>query len=300
MLKEVVGGKWIVSFEIARIRYIKAGQDRGHAFAELYALYGDGTNAMSLPTPICPQQTPCKCCGAVANIFGVVDFNKNCESHRRSVLPFSGIPIYYHRCTRCRLIFTVAFDHFSNQDFLDHIYNESYALVDPDYAESRPRNSADAVTLMLGGHKQISILDYGGGNGNLAIALRASGFTDVDTYDPFVPEHATHPDRRYDCILCFEVVEHTPQPADTFRDIDSLLKPDGLVIFSTLVQPSDIETLGVSWWYVAPRNGHVSLYTQSALAAVLRPLGLRLGAFTAGLHVAWREVPDFARHLIKL
>jgi len=50
---------------------------------------------------ICAQETLCKCCGAPAFLYGVVDFHKNCEIYRRKVLDLSGIPIYYHRCTVC-------------------------------------------------------------------------------------------------------------------------------------------------------------------------------------------------------
>ncbi len=50
---------------------------------------------------ICALETPCECCGAVAYLYGVVDFHKNCEIYRRRVLAVSGIPIYYHRCTVC-------------------------------------------------------------------------------------------------------------------------------------------------------------------------------------------------------
>jgi hypothetical protein len=39
------------------------------------------------------QATLCKCCGAPAFLYGVVDFHKNCEIYRRKVLDLSGIPI---------------------------------------------------------------------------------------------------------------------------------------------------------------------------------------------------------------
>ena len=81
------------------------------------------------------QETPCKCCGAPACLYGVVDFHTNCEIHRRKVLDLSGIPIYYHRCTVCQFIFTTAFDHFTKEDFRRYIYNQEYLLVDPDLNE---------------------------------------------------------------------------------------------------------------------------------------------------------------------
>jgi hypothetical protein len=250
------------------------------------------------PQPIAPGQVACKCCGGNSLLFGVVDFNKNCEVRRGSPLPLAGIPIFYHRCTRCAFIFTVAFDGFTDQQFLDVIYNEQYALVDPEYAEVRPRGNADFVKSQFSSHKSISILDYGGGNGRLASLLRADGFKKVDTYDPFVKEFSTRPADRYDCIICFEVVEHSNRPRETFGEVNSLLKDDGLFLFSTLLQPPDIDTSGVGWWYIAPRNGHVSLFTTAALASILNPLGLNLGSFNSNLHIAFRRLPAFAQHFV--
>jgi 2-polyprenyl-6-hydroxyphenyl methylase/3-demethylubiquinone-9 3-methyltransferase len=250
------------------------------------------------PQPIAPSQAPCKCCGGNSLLFGVVDFNKNCEARRGSPLPLSGIPIYYHRCTRCAFIFTVAFDGFTDQQFLDVIYNAEYALVDPEYAEFRPRGNAEFIKSQFSRDKSISILDYGGGNGLLASLLRADGFTNVDTYDPFVKDFAKRPGERYDCIICFEVMEHSNRPRQSTQEINALLKPDGLLLFSTLLQPPDIDAAGVGWWYIAPRNGHVSLYSEPALASLLNPLGLQLGSFSSNLHIAFRKMPAFAQHFV--
>src|SRR5829696_6292592 len=128
---------------------------------------------MSDPSPaalsaVAPASAPCKVCGGVSHLYGVVDFHKNCEIARgRQVLALSGIPIYYHRCPACELLFTVAFDHFSNDDFARHIYNDGYSAVDPDYRETRPAGNAQWIIGAFGNSKSIRILDYGGGNGRL-------------------------------------------------------------------------------------------------------------------------------------
>jgi 2-polyprenyl-6-hydroxyphenyl methylase/3-demethylubiquinone-9 3-methyltransferase len=249
--------------------------------------------------PVCARYAQCKCCGALAVPYGVVDFHKNCEDRRRRVLDLSGVPIYYHRCPACRFIFTTAFDRFTNAELLDHIYNEEYLLVDPDYRESRARGNADMLCRMFSIARPSSILDYGGGNGVLAEALHAAGFADVETYDPFVPRYATRPSRRFDCVVCFEVVEHATDPASVFADMDDLLTYSGLIIFSTLLQPPDIDQAGLSWWYAAPRNGHVSLFSRPGLELLVRRFGFQFGSFDQNLHALFREVPDFAEHFIR-
>jgi 2-polyprenyl-6-hydroxyphenyl methylase/3-demethylubiquinone-9 3-methyltransferase len=240
--------------------------------------------------PICELHVPCKCCGEQASLYGVVDFHKNCEIVRRKVLDPSGIPIYYHRCPACGFLFTVAFDHFTHDDFRRHIYNADYGLVDPDYLDTRPRSNATGIGQMFAGAKDLRILDYGGGNGLFAELLRGQGFALADSYDPFVAEHSTKPAHRYSCVISFEVVEHSHEPARTFP---------GMILFSTLIQPPNIDQMGLGWWYAGPRNGHVSLYSKASLEAVARPHGFKFASFNDNLHVLWRELPEFAKAFIR-
>jgi 2-polyprenyl-6-hydroxyphenyl methylase/3-demethylubiquinone-9 3-methyltransferase len=249
--------------------------------------------------PICPEQIQCKCCGAAAFRYGVVDFHKNCEIYRRNALAISGVPIYYHRCPRCRFLFTTALDHFTHEDFQKHIYNEQYPLIDPEYQEIRPRDNAAKVCGLFVDIKPERVLDYGGGSGLMGQLIRAGGFPHVDIYDPFVSHFSEKPVGRYDCVICFEVVEHATDPEHIFRNMSELLTDDGLILFSTLIQPADIDQQGLNWWYAAPRNAHVSLYTKQSLAMLVQPLGFNLGSFNESYHVLFRGVPDFARHFIR-
>jgi 2-polyprenyl-6-hydroxyphenyl methylase/3-demethylubiquinone-9 3-methyltransferase len=129
--------------------------------------------------------------------------------------------------------------------------------------------------------------------------LRTAGFSQVETYDPFVQRFSTRPPDRFDCIVSFEVVEHTTDPARVFADMNDMLTDSGLILFSTLIQPTDIDREGLNWWYAGPRNGHVSLYSRASLFKVVEPFGFKFGSFNSALHVLFREVPDFARHLIR-
>ena len=248
---------------------------------------------------ICAKQTPCKCCGEPAFLYGVVDFHKNCEIYRRKVLDVSGVPIYYHRCPECQFIFTTAFDHFTNDDFRRYIYNDEYLLVDPDYQDSRAKGNADLLCNLFSVDRPRRILDYGGGNGALAERLRAARFFQTETYDPFVPRYAARPRDRFDCVVSFEVVEHSTDPAQAFSDMNDLLTDSGLIVFSTLLQPVDIDRMGLNWWYAGPRNGHVSLFSRTSLERLVQPFGFQLGSFDEHLHVLVRDVPQFARHFIR-
>jgi len=118
------------------------------------------------------------------------------------------------------------------------------------------------------------------------------------TYDPFVPDFAT-PGGKFDLITCFETLEHMPDPVAGIGAIMAHLDELGLVLFSMMLQPADFDRLGMNWWYVGPRNGHISLLSRSALAKAWGRHGFRTGSFDDNMHVAFRTLPDFARHLAK-
>jgi SAM-dependent methyltransferase len=244
--------------------------------------------------------TPCKICGGPSQLYGVTDFHKCCEEVRGTRLPVSGIPIYYRRCEVCGFLFTDAFDGWSEAEFKAHIYNAGYLVVDPDYTEIRPRNNAGLVQRMFGSHRaELRVLDYGGGNDVLCSALRAEGFPVAATYDPFVPDFARRPEGAFDLVTCFETLEHMPDPMAGIAAILASLAEPGLVLFSTLLQSQDFDKLGLNWWYVGPRNGHVSIFSRNALVLAWRHYGYQTAFFSDNLHVAFRTLPAFAKHLLK-
>jgi 2-polyprenyl-3-methyl-5-hydroxy-6-metoxy-1,4-benzoquinol methylase len=199
------------------------------------------------------------------------------------------VPIYYHRCPECHFIFTTALDHFTKEDFERYVYNDQYPLIDPDYQEARPRHNAALVTQLLAHAKPARILDYGGGNGTLANLLLEVGFSEVTTYDPFVARFAEKPDGRFDCVICFEVLEHSTEPSRTLKDITEMLTDTGIILLSTLLQPGDIDSHGLAWWYAAPRNAHVSLYSAASLEKLARSVDFQVHSLDQSYHVLYRH-----------
>jgi SAM-dependent methyltransferase len=244
-----------------------------------------------------PASCGCKICGGASPLFGVVDFHKTCLEAQGKSLSLSGKPVYYRRCSGCGFLFTDEFDDWSTEAFLEHIYNHDYAIVDPDYAAARPTSNATVIAKTFQSSRDtLSILDYGGGNGVLARLLSEQGFN-ATTYDPFTT-FSTPPQGRFDLITCFEVLEHSPFPDRTVSDMSRFLADDGLILFSTLTQPSNFDDLGLRWWYVGPRNGHVSLYSRRALTILFQKNGLGLVSLSDLVHMAFRKLPAFAAHLV--
>jgi len=234
----------------------------------------------------------CKICDGASPLYGVVDMHRPCEIPNGVRPPLSGVPVYYRRCAHCGFLFTDAFDDWDHQQFRSHIYNDGYLAFDPEYQVKRPSGNAGSVASLWGPHKAgMRVLDYGGGNDVFCSVLRAAGFREAVTYDPMVPEHATPPQGKFDLVTCFETLEHLPDPmAGVARIVDCVAEP-GAVLYSTLTQPDDFERMGMSWWYVGPRNGHISIFSKQALAAAWARYGFRTVSLNPGMHLAFRTLP---------
>jgi hypothetical protein len=249
--------------------------------------------------PATTDATPCKICQQPAPLFGVVDFNRNCLIPNGVKLPLTGTPVYFRRCGACGFLFTDAFDDWSQDDFKANIYNDEYIQVDPGYVLTRPRDNAGVVNQIFGAHKAaLRVLDYGGGNDVLCTELRAAGFPLATTYDPFVPEFAKPPDGKFNLVTCFETLEHMPDPVKGIGAIVEYLADPGLVLFSTLLQPQDFDALAMQWWYIGPRNGHVSIFSRGAQAKAWQLYGCQTRSFNDNVHIAFRNLPDFARRFL--
>jgi hypothetical protein len=249
-----------------------------------------------LPDCHAPQTVPCKICQTPSPLVGALDFNKSCLESQGVKLPVYGFAVYYRRCPCCQFLFTDYFDEWSHADFKTRIYNDEYIKLDPDYAQARPDGNAEFLgKLFRGQMHQLSVLDYGGGNGRLAERLRATGFAACDTYDPFTPAFAKAPSRKYDVVTCFETFEHTTDPVGCVRTIIDLMVDGGAAVFSTLVQPPDFDAQGLNWWYVGPRNGHISIHSATSLARLWQTHGFTLNSITDNLHIAFRGVPTIGQ-----
>ena len=107
-------------------------------------------------------------------------------------------------------------------------------------------------------------------------------------------------DDTFALVLSQAVLEHVTDPRALAARLDGLLAPDGLMLVSTLVSDGQLAPgKPLTWWYAAPRNGHVSLYSRTSLDMLATKQGWRFASFSPESHVFWRgEFPAFARHLL--
>ncbi len=230
--------------------------------------------------------TACKVCGRSSKLFDVVDFNKHCSLSTPYYFGYSGIQVPYFRCSFCECLFTAFIDDWKQDEIAKYIYNSDYILVDPEYADKRAQEQAKYISSLLGNHKELRILDYGSGSGNFALYIRELGYKFVTSYDPFA--NPDRPQGPFDLVTAFEVVEHSPRPLDTFREMKDFLTADGAIVISQSIQPKNIDEIRCAWWYAAPRNGHVTTYSAITFALIAEKLSLEFHkgvsafAFTTG------------------
>lgn len=249
--------------------------------------------------PVTTAATPCKICGGSAALYGVVDFHKSCEEANGVRFALSGVPIYYRRCADCEFLFTDAFDDWTTEEFKLHIYNEEYQKVDPAYlTDARSRENGGVVARLWGAHKQTTrVLDYGAGNDGFCAVLRAAGFPVAVSYDPMVLEFAERPRGKFDLVTSFETLEHLPDPMAGIALMSEFAADPGLIFFTTFAQPPEFDKHGLNWWYVGPRNGHVSIFSKESLKTAWGRHGYKFLSLRDNIHVAFRTLPPFLAHL---
>ena len=241
----------------------------------------------------------CPVCAAEARILGEVDFNKSCEDRNGVLLPKANTTVRYFLCNRCGFCFAPEFKGWSDRKFIERIYNDEYVLVDPEYVALRPQRAASYLENRFGPVRdRIAHLDYGGGNGLLSRLLCAAGWRSA-SHDDFVEGPGRFAQlSTYDLVTAFEVFEHVADPQRLMSALSRVTHPRSLILFSTLLSDGTIAPgRGLDWWYLAPRNGHISLYSSNSLSVLLSAHGYRLLHFDEGFHVAFREFPEWAAGL---
>ena len=107
---------------------------------------------------------------------------------------------------------------------------------------------------------------------------------------------------KFDVVTLFDVIEHVPNPAETFRTVRALLKPDGVaLVFTPNFDSLAIKTQKADSNLVMPTR-HLSYFTKSSVRKLCSVAGMKLLWFrTAGIDIgdlmAWYESQGMSRDL---
>lgn len=116
-------------------------------------------------------------------------------------------------------------------------------------------------------------LDFGCGPGPVLAGMLEQAGMKVSLYDPFFHPQLDVFQSQYDFITCTEVFEHLHQPAAVMRQLNSLLKPGGLLAVMTCFQTDDSRF--ASWHYRRDPT-HVVFYKEQTLALIAQQHHWRL------------------------
>jgi hypothetical protein len=241
-----------------------------------------------------PNKTAkCKICGSNADLFDVVDFNKTCYPSS-CPLDLAGVPVYFHRCKNCDFVFTLAFDQFDSISWRRFVYNVGYYKnIDPEYEITRPKFNSQALLaacVFLGKHRILGV-DYGGGNGAMAKLINDQAIS-YFTHDPNGESNVLDEDiGKFNLLSSFEVLEHTTDPQLAIREMLKFVGNKFVFIVSTQCSGGLIdENRRLSWSYVAPRNGHVSIYSEKSLRIIGESFSLEYLRISRGLHLFGKNI----------
>ncbi len=250
-----------------------------HAIAQTYAIKSNSPS--------------CKVCRSKTRLFDILDFGRQCSISPIYPDGLLGIPVFYHQCEKCGFVFTTFFDSFESQHWKEFIYNEDYARIDPDYTGVRSSRNARVVKAAIGSwwHRDSIGCDYGGGKGYLAERLRKYSLK-FDSVDPFDISLTTVAPGDYSMVSAFEVIEHFSDPTASFNQLNKLCNKERclLLISTTLIDKKLAPGQLSSWWYAAPRNGHISLYSKQSMEWLAQANNFKYQQVTRGIHLFGRGI----------
>ena len=219
----------------------------------------------------------CTVCLGELKLLGSIPFDRN----NLDIPTTSTRTISYFKCKNCDFICAPEMLSWSVEKLSKEVYNENYSKYDPDYLDTRPKNYAKSLTsnIMSNFVKKIRHLDYGSGVGLLSQELVNHKWNSA-SYDPF--SNPSQPSGRFNFITAIEVFEHSTNIDTTIKDIKLLLENNGVVLFSTLLAN---ETTDIDWWYIMPRNGHISILSEKSMKILATRNNLFFSSLNENVHI---------------
>lgn len=172
----------------------------------------------------------------------------------------------YRRCPNCLLVFVPAAYHLSLPEERAHYDQHENDPADERYLAFLDRLAGPLAERLPEG---ASGLDFGCGPGPAMDRLfHPKGF-ELAYYDPFYAPDEMLLTRSWDFITASEVIEHLRAPRESFRQLDRLLVPGGVLgVMTEFLTDQDFG----EWWY--PRDPtHINFYAPDTLRWIAHWLG---------------------------
>ena len=189
-------------------------------------------------------------------------FCRICDSP--SILFFQDTRTFY-KCPECRLIFSEDFP--DKKDEENH-YKTQWQTTHPDFWKGQ----VDVLVQLITNYRTPkNILDFGSGSGEMTREFLKRGY-DITPLEPMIHGYLKEQNypAQFDVVIVVEVLEHLQDPWKEIHEIENVLSPDGIVIFSTLLTNEFIDRPDAAnhfrnWWYKDDPT-HVSFFCNHVLS----------------------------------
>ena len=175
------------------------------------------------------------------------------------------------RCPSCKSI------HAGDQVDLDYYYSGYPFHGDGELDPAQRAVYGNMVRRLrrAGLRKEHAILDYGCGSGALVTFLRAAGYANAHGYDQYSPKFRQPEllERRFDCIVSQDVIEHVHEPWEFLRMFDRLANPGAILAIGT--PNAEAVDLKDTEWFIHAL--HQPYHRHIMSATFLREMGGKLG-----------------------
>ncbi len=213
-----------------------------------------------------------------------------CRICQSSSLAFFQDSRAFFKCPECFLIFT---SDLPEKELEENHYKSQWETVQADFWKDQVDGLLSYIQVYRVPER---ILDFGSGSGAMARELRKRGFS-VTELEPMRDGYLK--DQSYshlfDAVVGVEVIEHLSNPWEELREIEKVLAPDGVALFSTMLTNPFIEAPNAAehfktWWYKDDPT-HVSFYCNRALAKMADLGGYDIDIFADKVFVIRKESP---------
>lgn len=162
-------------------------------------------------------------------------------------------------CSECKGIFRPQQLHLGPEDERVRYQNHNNDVHDPRY-----RQFVSPITTAV--ESDFSVvhkgLDFGAGTGSaISRVLLEKGYN-IRQYDPFFHHYPELLEKKYDYVVCCEVIEHFYNPRMEFSLLSRLLNPGGWLYCMTHVYSPEIPFAD---WYYKNDPTHVFIYQKETM-----------------------------------
>lgn len=168
--------------------------------------------------------------------------------------------VHYYRCADCGTIFSKPL-------------NQSDMVGGGAEVERATQNSERIARFINLKGKQVSVIDYGCGNGYLVKAMQDAGIK-ASGYDPYSGEYNYWPKHTADIVCMVEVIEHLQGKEfdAAMRNVNQLTVPGSILYIETCF----CEVCGPDSPYIEPKVGHSTIWSYSGMDAAMKRHGWTL------------------------